>query len=267
MKVVTKAAQLPDSARPRAVVMTMGALHEGHASLLDIARAHGASVIATIFVNPTQFGPGEDFDRYPRTLEADLELCAAHDVDVVYTPSVADVYPNGPAATVDVGELGATLEGAARPGHFDGMATVVMRLLDLTDADVAVFGEKDAQQLAIVRQVAANQGRSVKIVAAPTVREADGLAMSSRNRYLDTAERAAAAAIPAALNAAAGEKSAESMINAARALLARQPLVRVEYLEIADEAFRPITRGEGRLLIAARVGQTRLIDNIKVELG
>lgn len=253
--------------RPRVVVMTMGALHEGHGSLFTIARSHGGTLVATIFVNPTQFGPSEDFDAYPRSLDADLKVCREHGVDVVFTPNVEVMYPNGPASTIHVDGIGGILEGASRPGHFDGMATIVTRLMDVTGCDAAVFGEKDFQQLAIVRRVVHDTGRSVTVIAAPTVREADGLAMSSRNRYLSQVGRSQAAAIPRALAAAQEQSTVEAMIAAARSELAKEPAIEIDYLEIRDPKFAPAPEsGEARLLIAVRLEDVRLIDNVKVVL-
>lgn len=256
-----------------AVVMTMGALHAGHARLMDVAREHGDHVLVTIFVNPKQFGAGEDLDRYPRTLDADLELCTDHGVDVVFAPSAEEIYPpDEEVPVVLAGEAGERLEGAHRPGHFDGVVTVVSRMLDLTRPDAAIFGEKDAQQLAVIRRMAAAQGRDVEIVGVPTVREPDGLAMSSRNRYLSPAERKVALAIPRALAAghARAPEGAAAVLAAARAELEKAPEVVVDYLELVD----PQTWGEpgprtrfGKILVAARVGSTRLIDNRDVRLG
>ncbi|HWC36089.1 MAG TPA: pantoate--beta-alanine ligase [Mycobacteriales bacterium] len=256
-----------------AVVMTMGALHEGHARLMDVAHEYGEHVVVTIFVNPKQFGAGEDLDRYPRTLDADLLVCAEHAVDVVFAPSVEEIYPPAESVTaVLAGELGEQLEGRHRPGHFDGVVTVVSRLLDLTQPDVAVFGEKDAQQLAVIRQMVAAQGRAVEIVGVPTVREPDGLAMSSRNRYLSRDERTIALAIPRALEA--GRRRAAdgpaAVLAAAEAELAGQPELSVDYVALVDaETWEPAgdrTRF-GKILVAARVGSTRLIDNGDVRLG
>lgn len=256
-----------------AVVMTMGALHDGHARLMDAAREHADHVLVTIFVNPRQFGAGEDLDRYPRTLEADLEVCAARGVEVVFAPSVDEVYPSDEEVPVVLaGPLGERLEGAHRPGHFDGVVTVVSRLLDLTNPDVAVFGEKDAQQLAVIRSMAADQCRDLQIVGVPTVRERDGLAMSSRNRYLSTAERELALAIPRALQVGCmyADEGPGAVLSAARAELERTPEVAVDYLELVDATTwsEPGPRTTfGKILVAARVGGTRLIDNMEVRLG
>lgn len=258
-------AQLAELEHPITVVMTMGALHEGHASLFELAHSFNGSVVATIFVNPTQFGPGEDFATYPRTIEGDLLVCEKRGVDVVFTPTVEQMYPEGPASTVHAGALGEGLEGASRPGHFDGMATIVTRLAVLTHADVAIFGEKDYQQLAIVRELLTARG--VQVVGAPTIREADGLAMSSRNRYLSAHERAVAAAIPRALRAAQGEGDAEAMLAAAHAVLRLEPELQLEYLDVRSPELGPVSgSGPARILIAARIGSTRLIDNMEVTI-
>ncbi|HWA67505.1 MAG TPA: pantoate--beta-alanine ligase [Mycobacteriales bacterium] len=256
-----------------AVVMTMGALHDGHAQLMDVAREHADHVIVTIFVNPKQFGAGEDLDRYPRTLDADLVVCAAHGADVVFAPAVEEVYPaDEQVPAVSAGVLATVLEGAHRPGHFDGVVTVVSRLLDLVRPDVAVFGEKDAQQLAVIRRMVAAQGRAVEIVGVPTVREPDGLAMSSRNRYLSAGERAAALSLSKALAAGVERQAegAEAVLDAAHAVLDAAPGIVVDYLAIVDtETWQPPrdrTRF-GKILVAARVGGTRLIDNMDVRLG
>jgi pantoate--beta-alanine ligase len=256
-----------------AVVMTMGALHPGHAHLMDVAHECADSVIVTIFVNPKQFGAGEDLDRYPRTIEADLEVCAAHGVDLVFSPSVDEIYPaDEEVPVVLAGALGERLEGAHRPGHFDGVTTVVSRLLDLARPDVALFGEKDAQQLAVIRQMVASQKRDVEIVGVPTVRESDGLAMSSRNRYLSPAERETALVIPRALALAEqhAEEGPAAALAAARAELASVPEVSVDYVVLVDAETwdEPASRTRfGKILVAARVGSTRLIDNRYVRLG
>jgi pantoate--beta-alanine ligase len=253
--------------------MTMGALHPGHAHLMDVARRHGDSVVVTIFVNPKQFGAGEDLDRYPRTLDADLEVCAGRGVDLVFVPSVDEVYPaDEEVPVVLAGELGERLEGAHRPGHFDGVVTVVSRLLDLIRPAAAVFGEKDAQQLAVIRRMVTAQGRDIEIVGVPTVRERDGLAMSSRNRYLSDAERETALVIPRALELAdqhASEGPA-AVLAAAESTLAGVSDVSVDYVALVDAETwtEPDTRTRfGKILVAARVGSTRLIDNRDVRLG
>ena len=252
-----------------AVVMTMGALHEGHATLLREARKRADFVIATIFVNPLQFGPTEDFQRYPRTLEADLEVCRAEGVDLVFAPTPDVMYPDGePLIRVDPGPLGDQLEGAVRPGHFGGMLTVVCKLLHLTGADVAFFGEKDYQQLTLIKTMTRVLDLNVEIIGVPTVREGDGLAMSSRNRYLSDTERVLALSLSAALRAgaqaAAYGANAEAVLAAARSQLAG---VDVDYLELRDPDLGPVpASGETRLLVAARVGTTRLIDNTFIQL-
>jgi pantoate--beta-alanine ligase len=249
------------------VVMTLGALHEGHARLMDVAHEYADHVMVTIFVNPKQFGAGEDLDRYPRTLEADLEVCGSHGIDLVFAPAVDEVYPaDEQVPEVSAGELGTVLEGAHRPGHFDGVTTVVSRLLDLTRPDVAVFGEKDAQQLAVIRRMVAGQGRAVEIVGVPTVREPDGLAMSSRNRYLSATERLTALAIPRALEAAVarGDEGPDAVLGAARGVLENASDVVPDYVVLVDaDTWEPPTdrTAFGKILIAARVGGTRLIDN------
>jgi len=251
-----------------AVVMTMGALHEGHAALLRAARKSADSVIATIFVNPLQFGPAEDFTRYPRTLDADLAVCAAEGVDAVFTPTPEGVYPGGePSVRIEAVPLGDELEGAIRPGHFSGVLTVVHKLLRLTDPDVSFYGEKDYQQLTLIKAMAADLDMGVEITGVPTVREPDGLALSSRNRYLSPSERQLAKVLSAALRAgaAAGGEGPQAVLSAARAELGT---VQADYVELRSPDLGPVPRsGEARLLIAARIGAPRLIDNASVHLG
>ena len=263
-----------------AFVPTMGALHDGHASLMAAARARTTGpLVVSIFVNPTQFAPGEDLDRYPRTLPDDLLVCEKEGVDIVFTPSVEEVYPRGTARSgvmVDPGPLASILEGAVRPTHFAGVLTVVAKLLGLVRPDVAVFGQKDYQQLTLIRRMVADLclsgslGGVVEIVGAETVREPDGLALSSRNRYLDPAQRQAATVLNRALRAAqeAASYGADSALAAARAEIRTTPGVDLDYLVIAstDLGESPAV-GEGRILIAARVGSTRLIDNMPVHIG
>ncbi len=239
-----------------AVVMTMGALHEGHLSLVRAARAYADRVIVTIFVNPLQFGANDDLDRYPRPFADDLARCADAGVDLVFAPGPSDVYPRTPTVRVDAGDLGERFEGASRPGHLSGMLTVVLKLLHLTSPDVALFGEKDAQQLACIRAMVADLDVPVRVVGVPTVREGDGLAMSSRNRYLSDGERAIAQAIPRAL---ATRDAAR-----ARDVLERVEGLSLDYLEQVDsETF--LARPDGDLLVlAAKVGRTRLIDNARL---
>lgn len=263
--------------RPRAVVMTMGALHAGHVELIRAARRwvreHGPSgqVVVTIFVNPLQFGAGEDFDKYPRTFDDDVSVCAAEGVDVVFAPAHGEVYGEGqPQVTIDPGSLGRELEGAARPTHFGGVLTVVAKLLHLTKPDVAVFGEKDYQQLVLVRRMVTDLDFPVEIVGVPTVRESDGLAMSSRNRYLSQEQRVLARALSAALSAGAeaGDRGRAAVLEAAEAVLAAHSDLTIDYLALRTEdlAAEP-TSGAARLLVAARLGETRLIDNVPVQLG
>jgi pantoate--beta-alanine ligase len=264
-----------DRSRPVGFVPTMGALHEGHLTLMRRARAEVGDdgvVVVSVFVNPTQFGPGEDLDRYPRTLDADLEACAGEGVDVVFTPSVEEMYPGGTAAavTVDPGPRGDVLEGASRPGHFAGVLTVVAKLFGLVRPDVAVFGEKDYQQLALIRRMVTDLCLGVEVVGAETVREPDGLALSSRNRYLEGDQRREAAVLSRALFAArdAADRGPLAALNSARAALRTSRGVDLDYLEITAPDLGPAPdSGPARMLVAARVGTTRLIDNIALELG
>lgn len=253
-----------------AVVMTMGALHAGHVALIRKARelvGVDGLVIVTIFVNPLQFAPGEDFEKYPRSMAADVEVCRAEEVDVVFAPDRAEMYPGGdPHVTIDPGPLGAELEGAIRPAHFAGVLTVVAKLLNLTIPRYAVFGEKDYQQLTLIRQMVSDLEMPSDIVGVPIVREPDGLAMSSRNRFLSAAEHQQALALSRALvaGAAAATRGCEAVVAAARAA-ARD--LELDYLELRDPALGPPpASGPARLLIAARVGSTRLIDNRPVQL-
>ena len=252
-----------------AVVMTMGALHEGHAALLRAARAESDHVVATVFVNPLQFGPAEDFSRYPRTLDADLALLRDHGVAAVFVPTVDEMYPEGEQAVrVAPGPLASILEGAHRPGHFDGVLTVVLKLLNLTRADLAFFGEKDYQQLTLIRSMVDDLNVPVRIVGVPTVREPDGLALSSRNRYLSTSDRVAALALSRALRAgvAAAGQGAAAVLAAAGDVLRESPAVALDYLELTDERLGPPRVGApARLLVAAKVGTTRLIDNLAID--
>jgi len=257
-----------------ALVPTMGALHAGHASLFARARDEvgpGAPVVASIFVNPMQFAPGEDLERYPRSFDTDLEMCAEQGVDIVFAPSVEEVYPGGdPQVRVDPGPLGAVLEGRSRPGHFHGVLTVVAKLFGLVRPDVAVFGEKDYQQLTLVRRMVEDLCMGVRVVGAETVREQDGLALSSRNRYLEGDLRWRAAAIARTLFAArnAARHGADVAIGAARHELRHARGVDLEYLELTGPDLGPTPEsGPARLLIAARVGPARLIDNLALELN
>lgn len=251
-------------------VLTMGALHDGHAALLAAARADNDVVLATVFVNPAQFGPSEDLSRYPRPLDADLARCAAAGVDVVWAPSVADVYPTPPRISLDPGPLADELEGASRPGHFAGVLLVVAKFTHLLRPSTTYFGAKDWQQLTLVRAMAADLDLGVDIVAVDTVREKDGLALSSRNVYLSADERVRAASLSRALFAgrdAAGGADAAAVLAAARSVLACAGLD-VDYLELRAPDLKPAPEvGPARLLVAARVGSTRLLDNVAVELG
>lgn len=251
------------------VIMTMGALHEGHAALVRAMRARmpAGFLVLTDYVNPTQFAAGEDFDRYPRTLDADVALAQAAGADAVYAPSTAEVYGDEPpTASLAAGPRGAILEGASRPGHFDGMLTVVSRFMDLTGCSVAAFGEKDYQQLVLVEAMTTGRPTPVEILRVPTVREADGLAMSSRNRYLSAAEREAASSIPRALGAvsAALSDGIEAALEAGRAAL--DPRLDLDYLVVRASDLDEPRPGTGRVLIAARAGTTRLIDNVACEI-
>lgn len=256
---------------PVVLVPTMGALHEGHRTLVRAARESGGSVVVSVFVNPMQFGPGEDFDRYPRTWDADLAALAEEGADVVFHPPVEEVYPPGTlGVTVQPGPLGDVLEGAVRPGHFAGVLTVVAKLFGLVRPDVAVFGEKDYQQLALIRAMARELALGVQVVGVPTVRAEDGMALSSRNRYLSAEQRSTATALSAALRdgAAAGPEGADAVLSAARAVLAGAPGLLQDYLELTDPDLGPApAAGPARLLVAARAGSTRLIDNTAVSLG
>lgn len=253
-----------------ALVPTMGALHEGHRSLIRQARERADQVVVSIFVNPLQFGPNEDFSRYPRTFEDDLDVCRAEGVDVVFHPGVDDMYPPGRQVSVSAGQMGDVVEGEFRPGHFDGVLTVVLKLFNLVRPDLAVFGEKDAQQLALIRRMVADLDVPVEILGAPTVREPDGLAMSSRNRYLSDADRKVALGLSRALRAGAARRTPDEIRTAARDELDRSEL-KVEYLVLVDpRTFTEVQEpyeGEAVLAVAARVGGTRLIDNVTVTLG
>lgn len=258
----------------RAAVFTMGALHEGHIALIRAARGEvgpKGHVTVTIFVNPLQFDEGTDLERYPRTLNSDLQACAAEDVDLVFAPATEVLYAAGePEVRVDPGQLGSILEGAARPGHFAGVLTVVLKLLHLTAPDATFFGEKDYQQLMLVTRMAADLDLSVKVHGVPTAREFDGLARSSRNAHLGGDERALAAALPAALaagvTAADLGRSAEAVVGAAELELKRVGLT-PDYVALTDPALGPAPdAGPARLMLATRVGKTRLIDNTPVTL-
>jgi pantoate--beta-alanine ligase len=255
-----------------ALVPTMGALHDGHRELLRSARRAGRTVVVSIFVNPLQFGPAEDLDRYPLTLDSDLAMCRDEQVDLVFAPSAAEMYPGGrPAVTVHPGPAGEVLEGEFRPGFFTGVLTVVLKLFSLVRPETAVFGEKDAQQLALVRRMAADLDLGIVIEPVATVRDPDGLAISSRNRNLSPAERRSALALPHALRSGVAAARAGSgpdvVLAAARAELNTGDLS-VDYVALADpDTFQPAVTGAAVLAVAARAGATRLIDNIRLELN
>jgi pantoate--beta-alanine ligase len=251
-----------------ALVPTMGALHAGHMALVEAARADGAKVVASIFVNPKQFGPNEDLARYPRPAEADTALLTGHRCDLLWMPAVDEMYPAGFATNVSVSGVSEGQDGAARPGHFDGVATVVAKLFNQVAPDAAYFGEKDFQQLAVIRQMVADMDFALEIVGVPTVREPDGLALSSRNAYLSADERARAVALPRALADAkqAIEAGEDGAVAAAVASLADAGFV-TDYVELVDAATlgSPVAGQPRRLLAAARIGATRLIDNLPID--
>ena len=253
------------------LVPTMGALHDGHLALVRAAkRVPGSVVVVSIFVNPLQFGAGEDLDAYPRTLDSDLAMLRGEGVEIVFTPTAADMYPNGLRTTVQPGPLAAELEGGSRPTHFGGVLTVVLKLLQIVRPDRAFFGEKDYQQLVMIRQMVADLNVDAQVVGVPTVREADGLAMSSRNSYLDPTQREVAVTLSASLTAGAraAHNGAEAALAAARAVLDAIPSLTVDYLELRDPELGPApVNGTARLLVAARLGSTRLLDNISLEVG
>jgi pantoate--beta-alanine ligase len=262
---------------PIGLVPTMGALHAGHASLMRELRQESDQLVASIFVNPLQFGPGEDLDRYPRTFDADLAVCAAEGVDVVFAPEVTTMYayhPTPPQVTVDPGPLGAELEGEFRPTHFAGVLTVVAKLFNLVRPDLAIFGEKDYQQLTLIRRMVVDLSLPIRIVAGPTQREEDGLALSSRNRYLSADERRAATVLSRAL-AAAQLRAAYGVPPArwaAMKVLQDEPLLELDYLALRDADLGeledyPGDPVDGRILVAGRFGSTRLIDNMPLLLG
>ena len=265
-------AALRTAPRPLGLVPTMGALHEGHLSLVRAARAECATVAASIFVNPAQFGAGEDFDAYPRPLADDLAKLEAEGVDFAFTPSAREMYPPGFASTVRVKGPALPLEGEARPGHFDGVATVVTKLLTQSWPDRAYFGRKDGQQVAVVRRLAQDLDLPVEIIALPTVREADGLAVSSRNVYLNVEQRAAAPTLYRALSAArdlfrAGRQGSPEVEAACRRILEGEPLIdAVDYVAVVDpDTIGPPGAGERMLAAAIRIGGVRLIDNVTLD--
>jgi pantoate--beta-alanine ligase len=263
------AAALGDRPRPFGLVPTMGWLHEGHRSLLARSRADSSTTVVTIFVNPRQFDDPDDLERYPRSEARDLEMCAEEGADIVFVPPVEEVYPPGFDTTVQVGALGEVLEGAARPGHFAGVATVVAILFDLVRADRAYFGQKDAQQVMVIRRMATDLAIGTEVVACPTVREVDGLALSSRNVHLSPDERAAAPVLHRALLAArqaweGGVRSGDVLRDRMRETVASERLARAEYVSVADvDTLQELDRVDGPALLslAVRFGETRLIDN------
>jgi pantoate--beta-alanine ligase len=257
-----------------AYVPTMGALHDGHRSLIKLAKTRGDQVVASIFVNPLQFGPGEDYARYPRPLEDDLQVCEADGVDIVLVPSVTELYPAGRQVTVEAGALGSVLEGHSRPGHFNGVLTVVLKLFNIIRPQIAIFGEKDAQQLACIQRMVIDLNLAVEIVGAPIVREPDGLALSSRNVFLSASERAVARSLSAALEKAATQGSVRSARAAAYEVLDRaeaEPCFELDYATIVNPAtFAEVPDdhvGLATFVVAARVGGTRLIDNTTINFA
>ena len=279
MEVLTKAEEFRQycdhlrQAGPVGLVLTMGALHDGHASLVHVAKKHAASVVATVFVNPTQFGPSEDFARYPRDLDHDAQVCRAAGVRALFAPSPHEMYPDGEQTRVHVGKLAAGLCGAVRPGHFEGVCTVVTKFFALCGPCVAVFGEKDYQQLKVIERTVTDLLLPVTVIGAKTLRDPDGLAMSSRNRYLSTEDRQRALSLVAALRECAklyerGERRVGVLRDAALALLEQ---TRVEYVSLVDgddlEPYAEVVDARARLLIAARIDKTRLIDNCSLVTG
>ena len=259
-----------EAASPVVLVPTMGALHAGHAALIDAARERAGKngcVIVSIFVNPTQFGPNEDLAKYPRTFDADLEVCAAHGADAVFAPTVQEMYPPGDSTFVDETELSRGLCGAQRPGHFRGVCTVVAKLFNILRPDAAIFGEKDYQQLAAIRRMSRDLFFGIEIIGHPTVRDADGLALSSRNRGLSEKDRRRAAQFPAALRAAAEESDPRSIMARAKELVAQGTGAAPEYVELVDaDTLRPMTELDRPAVLAAavKIGETRLIDNVRL---
>jgi pantoate--beta-alanine ligase len=254
------------------LVPTMGFLHEGHLSLMRQARSECDAVVVSIFVNPAQFGPGEDLDRYPRDIEGDRKKCEAAGVDVLFLPTADEMYPDGPSVFVTVEGISDILEGAVRPGHFRGVATVVAKLFNIVKPHKAFFGQKDYQQCAVIKRMVKGLNMDVEVEVLPTVREQDGLAMSSRNSYLGTEERRAAAAVHRALTAAkhlveAGAKEPEKLKDRMQAILRQEPGISIDYIEVVDrETLAPLETIKDKIviLVAVRLGRTRLIDNLPV---
>lgn len=277
MKVVETVAEMRRLRRqlagPVGFVPTMGYLHQGHLELVRLARAENSSVVASIFVNPTQFGPREDFSSYPRAPERDLALLEEESVDIVLMPPAAEMYPPGFDAWVEVGKVAGRLEGASRPGHFRGVATVVAKLFNIVQPDRAYFGQKDAQQVLVIKKMAADLNMNVEVIAIPTVREPDGLAMSSRNAHLSPEERRAAAVLYQALALARrlwsqGERNAGRLRREMTALIQEEPLAEIDYISIADARTLDeleAVKSPALALLAVKIGKTRLIDNIVLE--
>jgi pantoate--beta-alanine ligase len=257
---------------PVGFVPTMGYLHEGHLTLVKRAKAENSSVVVSIFVNPTQFGPQEDFNKYPRDPKRDLALLEKERVDIVFMPSVVEMYPPQFSSWVEVGKISERLEGASRPGHFRGVATVVAKLFNIVQPDRAYFGQKDAQQLVVIKKMVADLNMNLEIVGVPTVREPDGLAMSSRNTYLNAEERKAALVLYQALTLAQklfsqGEKDAQTIRRQMTDLIQKQPLAKIDYISIADAETLDeldIARPPALVSLAVKIGRTRLIDNVVV---
>ena len=256
-------------------VPTMGALHAGHISLVRAAKSRCGFVVASIFVNPTQFGPNEDFSRYPRTFEADRQKLEIEGIDLLFAPSVEEMYPEGPATVVTVEGIGDRLDGRSRPGHFRGVTTVVSKLFHIVEPDVAFFGQKDAAQAAIIRRMVHDLMFPVEVAVAPIIREADGLALSSRNAYLSPAERRQATVLSRALREVearytAGETNSETLVGVARQVFASEPGVRIDYIEVVDPDTlenRSIATNGTLIALAAFAGTTRLIDNLVLTAG
>ena len=260
-------------ARPIGFVPTMGYLHEGHLSLVRQARKENASLVVSVFVNPTQFDPGEDFKQYPRDLERDLDLLSREQVDAVFVPSTEDMYPDGFDASVQVGRLTERLEGKSRPGHLQGVTTVVAKLFNIVQPDTAYFGQKDGQQATVIKKMVADLNMNLKVAVLPTVREADGLAMSSRNSYLSPDERHAATILYKALQLAEklwkSENDAGKLRRHMKELIGREPLAAIDYVSIANaktlEEQGTVVEAPARVSLAIKIGKTRLIDNIILE--
>ena len=272
-EISTLKALRPSWARPVGLVPTMGFLHQGHIELVRSARSESGTVVVSIFVNPTQFGPSEDLGRYPRAFERDTDMLRAEGVDAVFAPAPTEMYPEGFSSWVDVEDVTSSLEGASRPGHFRGVATVCNKLFNIVDPERAYFGQKDAQQVAVIRRMVRDLDMNLDIVVVPTVRELDGLAMSSRNSYLDVRERAAATVLHRALVAARelrrdGCRDASSVVRRMADIIGGEPLAQVDYISIVDPmTFRGVESLDGETLavLAVRFGATRLIDNMLLD--